>query len=262
MNTDTHGLILVVEDEKPIADLQRMYLAKAGFGVHVVHDGNAALKAIRELHPAAVVLDIGIPGIDGIEIVKQIRGEGNWTPVLLCTARDEEVDRVLGLELGADDYISKPFSPRELVARVRASVRRNLRSAEGGEDSVSIDGVSINRSTRKVTIDGEQVEFTATEFDLLAMLLAQPQRVFTRAELIGAVWGETWFGDDHFVETHASRLRRKISAAGGPRIAAAVRGVGYRLSDGAPRWADIHDQKAGTLEGLPELQTLQGSRTA
>lgn len=225
MNTDTHGLILVVEDEKPIADLQRMYLSKAGFGVHVVHDGNAALKAIRELHPAAVVLDIGIPGIDGIEIVKQIRGEGNWTPVLLCTARDEEVDRVLGLELGADDYISKPFSPRELVARVRASVRRNLRSAEGGEDSVSIDGVSINRSTRKVTIDGEQVEFTVTEFDLLAYLVARPGRVITREQLLSEVWGYAAYVSHRTVDTHIAQVRAKLGDK--HAFIRTVRGVGY-----------------------------------
>ena len=225
MNTDTHGLILVVEDEKAIADLQRMYLAKAGFGVHVVHDGNDALKAIRELQPAAVVLDIGIPGIDGIEIVKQIRSDGNWTPVLFCTARDEEVDRVLGLELGADDYISKPFSPRELVARVRASVRRNLRSAEGGESAVSFDGVSINRSTRKVTIDGNEVEFTATEFDLLAYLMARPGRVITREQLLSEVWGYAAYVSHRTVDTHIAQVRAKLGD--NHSFIRTVRGVGY-----------------------------------
>ncbi len=225
MNSETHGLILVVEDEKAIADLQRMYLAKAGFGVHVVHDGNDALKAIRDLQPAAVVLDIGIPGIDGIEIVKQIRSDGNWTPVLFCTARDEEVDRVLGLELGADDYISKPFSPRELVARVRASVRRNLRSAEGGESSVTFDGVSINRSTRKVTIDGNEVEFTATEFDLLAYLMARPGRVITREQLLSDVWGYAAYVSHRTVDTHIAQVRAKLGE--NHSFIRTVRGVGY-----------------------------------
>ncbi|MFM1786600.1 MAG: DNA-binding response regulator [Actinomycetota bacterium] len=225
MNSETHGLILVVEDEKAIADLQRMYLAKAGFGVHVVHDGNEALKAIRDLQPAAVVLDIGIPGIDGIEIVKQIRSDGNWTPVLFCTARDEEVDRVLGLELGADDYISKPFSPRELVARVRASVRRNLRSAEGGEASVTFDGVSINRSTRKVSIDGNEVEFTATEFDLLAYLMARPGRVITREQLLSDVWGYAAYVSHRTVDTHIAQVRAKLGE--NHSFIRTVRGVGY-----------------------------------
>lgn len=225
MTTDTHGLILVVEDDKAIADLQRMYLAKAGFGVHVVHDGKDALKAIRELQPAAVVLDIGLPGIDGIEIVKQIRAENNWTPVLFCTARDEEVDRVLGLELGADDYISKPFSPRELVARLRATVRRNLRSAEGSEDAVSLHGITLNRSSRKVLIDGNEVEFTATEFDLLAYLVARPGRVITREQLLSEVWGYAAYVSQRTVDTHIAQVRAKLGD--NHNFIRTVRGVGY-----------------------------------
>ncbi len=225
MTNETHGLILVVEDDKAIADLQRMYLAKAGFGVHVVHDGNDALKAIRELQPAAVVLDIGLPSLDGIEIVKTIRAENNWTPVLFCTARDEEVDRVLGLEMGADDYISKPFSPRELVARVRATVRRNLRSAEGGEDAVTLDGVTINRASRKVKVDGEEVEFTATEFDLLAYLMTRPGRVITREQLLSEVWGYAAYVSHRTVDTHIAQVRAKLGD--NHSFIRTVRGVGY-----------------------------------
>lgn len=225
MTTEAHGLILVVEDEKTIADLQRMYLAKAGFGVHVVHDGHAAIKAIRELQPAAIVLDIGIPGIDGIEIVKQIRSENNWTPVLFCTARDDEVDRVLGLELGADDYITKPFSPRELVARVRASVRRNLRSAEGGEDLVSLSGVTINRSSRKVLVDGIETDFTATEFDLLVYLITRPGRVITREQLLSEVWGYAGYVSHRTVDTHIAQVRAKLGEQNS--FIRTVRGVGY-----------------------------------
>lgn len=225
MTTDTHGLILVVEDDKAIADLQRMYLAKAGFGVHVVHDGTSALKAIRELQPAAVVLDIGIPGIDGIEIVKQLRSDSNWTPVLLCTARDEEVDRVLGLELGADDYISKPFSPRELVARVRAAVRRNMRSAEGGEDLVSLGAISVNRASRKVLIDGVETDFTATEFDLLTYLITRPGRVITREQLLSEVWGYAAYVSHRTVDTHIAQVRAKLGNKS--PIIRTVRGVGY-----------------------------------
>ena len=226
MNTESHGLILVVEDEKNIADLQRMYLQKAGFGVHVVHEGNEALKAIRELQPAAVVLDIGIPGPDGIDIVKQLRNDNNWTPVLFCTARDEEIDRIIGLEMGADDYISKPFSPRELVARVRATVRRNLRSAEGGEDLVAIDGITINRSSRKVIIDGVETDFTATEFDLLAYLMARPGRVITREQLLSDVWGYAAYVSHRTVDTHIAQVRAKL---GNHEIIRTVRGVGYSV---------------------------------
>ena len=225
MTNETHGLILVVEDDKAIADLQRMYLTKAGFGVHTVHDGNDALKAIRELQPAAILLDIGLPGLDGIEIVKQMRAENNWTPVLFCTARDEEVDRVLGLEMGADDYISKPFSPREMVARVRATVRRNLRSAEGGEETVSFDGVVINRSTRKITIDGAQVVFTATEFDLLAYLMTRPGRVNTREQLLSDVWGYAAYVSHRTVDTHIAQVRAKLGEK--HSFIRTVRGVGY-----------------------------------
>lgn len=197
--------------------------------------------------------------------------------------------------IGVNDYVSRGAGPRALVARLAARLGTEESDADpesrlylgreipaqrarkpqappfmAGDRSsfleraerLSFDSILLDGPSRMVYVNEEPVHLTRTEFDLLAMLLAQPQRVFTRAELIGAVWGETWFGDDHFVETHASRLRRKISAAGGPRIAAAVRGVGYRLIDGAPRWADIHEQTAGTLEGLPELQSLQGSRTA
>lgn len=226
MNTESHGLILVVEDEKNIADLQRMYLQKAGFGVHVVHEGNEALKAIRELQPAAVVLDIGIPGPDGIDIVKQLRNDNNWTPVLFCTARDEEIDRIIGLEMGADDYITKPFSPRELVARVRATVRRNLRSAEGGEDLVAIDGITINRSSRKVIIDGVETDFTATEFDLLAYLMARPGRVITREQLLSDVWGYAAYVSHRTVDTHIAQVRAKL---GNHEIIRTVRGVGYSV---------------------------------
>jgi DNA-binding response OmpR family regulator len=190
-----------------------------------VHDGNDALKAIRELQPAAILLDIGLPGLDGIEIVKQMRAENNWTPVLFCTARDEEVDRVLGLEMGADDYISKPFSPREMVARVRATVRRNLRSAEGGEETVSFDGVVINRSTRKITIDGVQVVFTATEFDLLAYLMTRPGRVITREQLLSDVWGYAAYVSHRTVDTHIAQVRAKLGE--NHSFIRTVRGVGY-----------------------------------
>jgi DNA-binding response OmpR family regulator len=223
-NQSVHGLILVVEDEKTIADLVRMYLQKAGFGVHVAVEGNEALKAIRELHPAAVVLDIGIPGPDGIEICRQLRSEGNWIPILFCTARDDEIDRVLGLEMGADDYITKPFSPRELVARVRAAVRRNQHVTEAPEDLLTIGTVSVDRASRRVIVNSVEVDFTATEFDLLVHLMSRPGRVITREQLLSEVWGYAGYVSHRTVDTHIAQVRAKL---GEDSFIRTVRGVGY-----------------------------------
>lgn len=225
MSNDTvHGLVLVVEDEKTIADLERMYLQKAGFGVEVAADGATALKLIEDLKPAALVLDIGIPGPDGIEICRRLRAAGNWIPILFCTARDDEVDRVLGLELGGDDYITKPFSPRELVARVRAAVRRNQKSVDGGANSLTLGAVTLDKSSRRVFVQGAEVEFTATEFDLLAHLMARPGRVITREQLLSEVWGYAAYVSHRTVDTHIAQVRAKL---GDHSFIRTVRGVGY-----------------------------------
>lgn len=223
MNEDISGLVLIVEDEKAIADIQRMYLQKAGFGVHVEVDGVGAMKAARELQPACIVLDVGIPAPDGIEVVKYLRQEGNWTPVLMCTARDDEVDRVLGLEMGADDYITKPFSPRELVARVKAAIRRHNKSAEP-EDILELGDVVLNRATRKVSVAGQDVEFTATEFDLLAYLMTRSGRVISREQLLSDVWGYAAYASNRTVDTHIAQVRAKL---GDSSFIRTVRGVGY-----------------------------------
>lgn len=229
MNDDISGLVLIVEDEKTIADIQRMYLQKAGFGVHVEVDGVGAMKAARELQPACIVLDVGIPAPDGIEVVKYLRQEGNWTPVLMCTARDDEVDRVLGLEMGADDYITKPFSPRELVARVKAAIRRHNKSAEP-EDVLELGEVLLNRATRKVSVAGLDVEFTATEFDLLAYLMTRSGRVISREQLLSDVWGYAAYASNRTVDTHIAQVRSKL---GDYSFIRTVRGVGYS--------ADLHE---------------------
>ncbi|MFZ9308743.1 MAG: response regulator transcription factor [Candidatus Nanopelagicales bacterium] len=223
MAEDISGLILIVEDERAIADIQRMYLQKAGFGVHVESDGVGAIKAARELQPACIVLDVGIPAPDGIEVVKYLRQEGNWTPVLMCTARDDEVDRVLGLEIGADDYITKPFSPRELVARVKAAIRRHNKSAEP-DDVLELGNVLLNRATRKVSVDGHDVEFTATEFDLLAYLMTRSGRVISREQLLSDVWGYAAYASNRTVDTHIAQVRAKL---GEKSFIRTVRGVGY-----------------------------------
>jgi DNA-binding response OmpR family regulator len=222
--TSPKGLVLVVEDEPAIADLERMYLSREGFGFHFEHDGDAGLAAAQRLKPVAIVLNVGLPGIDGTEICRRLRAADDWTPILFVTARDEEVERVLGLEMGADDYLVKPFSPRELVARVKAVLRRGpvgaaTRSLQAGE-------VSLEPDRRLVTIAGGMVELTATEFDLLAHLMRSPGRVFTREHLLSAVWGYEAAAGTRTVDVHISQLRTKLGDASPIRT---VRGVGYAV---------------------------------
>ncbi len=216
------GLVLVVEDEPAIADLQRMYLAREGFTVQVLTTGEQALDAVKRLRPVAVVLDVGLPGMDGTEVVRRLRASGDDTPVLFVTARDEEVDRVLGLEIGGDDYITKPFSPREMVARVRTVLRRG-RLPIGGEPVV-VGEVRLLPDERRVEVAGRDVEFTATEFDLLAHLMRHPGRVFSREELLSEVWGYGPVVTTRTVDVHVAQVRAKVGHALRIRT---VRGVGY-----------------------------------
>ncbi|MEV4346795.1 response regulator transcription factor [Actinoplanes sp. NPDC049596] len=222
------GLVLVVEDERPIADLVRLYLARDGFGVHVEHDGPAGLAAVRKLRPVACVLDIALPGLEGTEICRRLREDGDWTPVVFLTARDDEVDRILGLELGGDDYLTKPFSPRELVARVRALLRRAAGPGEG--DRVrQLGPVSLDPGRRLVTVAGRPLTLTATEFDLLGHLLRRPGRVFTREELLAGVWGYASHAGTRTVDVHVAQLRAKLGDCA--HLIRTVRGVGYTAHD-------------------------------
>ncbi len=217
------GLVLVVEDEKPISDLLRLYLSREGYGVHTEFDGLAGLTAARTKHPVAVILDVGLPGMDGTEVCRTLRAEDNWVPVIFCTARDDEVDRVLGLELGADDYVTKPFSPREVVARVKSLVRRSA-VAHRGNETLSIGSVQVDAVRRRVTVDGTDVALTATEFDLLAHLMSEPGRVFSRDQLLSEVWGYASSVGTRTVDVHVAQLRAKLGQASPIRT---VRGVGY-----------------------------------
>jgi DNA-binding response OmpR family regulator len=217
------GLVLVVEDEKAIADLERMYLTREGFGVHVESDGRAGLAAARSLHPVAIVLDVGVPTIDGTEICRMLRADGDWTPILFVTARDDEIDRILGLELGADDYLTKPFSPRELVARVKTVLRRSA-AAPDDERVYVVGGVTIDPARRRITADGTPVELTATEFDLLAHLCRRPGRVYSREQLLSQVWGYEAAAGTRTVDVHVAQLRAKLGDSSPIRT---VRGVGY-----------------------------------
>jgi two-component system OmpR family response regulator len=223
------GVILVVEDERAISDLLRMYLAREGFGVQVATTGSDGLVAARNLHPAAILLDVGLPGIDGTEVCRQLRADGNWVPILFCTARDDEVDRVLGLELGADDYITKPFSPREVVARVKSVIRR-ASLAQEQEGPLQLGTVTVDQVTRRAYVDGAQVALTATEFDLLAYLMSQPGRVFSREQLLSEVWGYAAVVGTRTVDVHVAQVRAKLADAD---VIRTVRGVGYAAEVGA-----------------------------
>jgi two-component system, OmpR family, response regulator len=213
-----------VEDERPIADLVRMYLDRDGYGVHVESDGAAGLAAARKLHPVACVLDIRLPSMDGTEVCRRLRESGDWTPVIFLTARDDEVDRILGLEMGADDYITKPFSPRELVSRVKAVLRRTAGPPDG--DRVrQVGPVALDPGRRCVTVSGETVTLTSTEFDLLAFLMNRPGRVFGREELLASVWGYAAHAGTRTVDVHVAQIRAKLGDAAG--VIRTVRGVGY-----------------------------------
>ena len=219
------GLILVVEDEAAIADVIALNLRAGGFGVHVEHTGDGGLAAVRRLRPAAVVLDVGLPGLDGIEVCRRMRGEKDWTPVLFVTARDDEIDRVIGLELGADDYVTKPFSPRELVARVRSVLRRTQGAAAAAEQ-LEVGEIRLDLDARRAHVDGVEIELTATEFDLLAQLMRRPGQVFTRAQLISQVWGYSPATGTRTVDVHVAQLRAKLGGASPIRT---VRSVGYAV---------------------------------
>lgn len=220
------GLVLVVEDENAIADVIRMNLVRAGYGVHIERDGESALAAVSRLHPVAVVLDIGLPKLDGIEVCRRMRARDDWTPVLFVSARDDEVDRILGLELGADDYITKPFSARELVARVRGMLRRSSLGAQPITAALEIGDLSVLPGEHRVFVDGTEVALTATEFDLLSFLMRRPGRVFSREQLISEVWGYAAMAGARTVDVHIAQIRAKLGAAGPIRT---VRGVGYAV---------------------------------
>jgi two-component system, OmpR family, response regulator len=217
------GLVLVVEDERPIADLVRMYLSRDGFGVHVEYDGTAGLAAARRVRPVACILDIALPGMEGTEIVRRMREDGDWTPVIFLTARDDEVDRIIGLEMGADDYVTKPFSPRELVTRVKALLRRAAGPQEGRVRTLG--PVTLDPGRRQVTVDGRLLALTPTEFDLLGHLLGRPGRVFTREELLAGVWGYASHAGTRTVDVHVAQVRAKLGGAAA--LIRTVRGVGY-----------------------------------
>jgi DNA-binding response OmpR family regulator len=229
----SRGLVLVVEDEPAIAELIRLNLAGAGYRTQLERDGEAALAAVARHRPAAIILDVGLPGIDGVEVCRRLRAGNNdlaWTPVIFVTARDDEVDRIVGLELGADDYVTKPFSPRELVARVTSVLRRSQGPATAPA-ILQVGTVLLDPAARRVLAGDREVSLTATEFDLLAYLMRRPGRVFSREQLLSEVWGYSAVAGARTVDVHIAQVRAKLREASPIRT---VRGVGYAVEARRP----------------------------
>ena len=225
------SLILVVEDELSIARIVRDYLAHAGFQVELAADGDAALSLARSVKPDLVILDLRLPKRDGLDVARELR-RFSEAPIVMLTARGEESDRVAGLELGADDYVVKPFSPRELVARIRAVLRRTDARSRSQAEVRQVGELSIDLQKMRATVHGVPVDLTPTEFQLLAALMREPGRVFTRSQLLDAVHGVAFESYERAIDAHVKNIRRKIEAAPAqPQYILTVHGVGYRLTD-------------------------------
>lgn len=221
--------ILVVDDEPEIVRLVRAYLERAGFAVVTASEGREALAVFRHEHPNLIVLDLNLPGMDGLDVCRAMRHDSD-IPIIMLTARLEETDRLIGLELGADDYVVKPFSPREIVARVRAVLRRSEGTPVRPE-VVSATGVTMDLTRRTASADGQPLDLTATEFDLLTLLVEHPGQVFTRLQLLDRMQGTAYEGYERTIDAHIKNLRKKLGDdPQEPRFIETVRGVGYRFS--------------------------------
>ena len=223
--------VLVVDDEVALAGVVAGYLEREGFTALQAHDGPTAVAMTDKHRPDLIVLDVMLPGFDGVEACRQIRLFTD-AYIIMLTARDEEIDKIVGLSVGADDYLVKPFSPRELIARVRAMLRRP-RAVPVSPAVTVLGDLTIDAEARKVIVNGSPVDLTRTEFDLLAAMADRPRAAFSRRQLITEVWGAEWYGDEHLVDVHVGHLRRKLGDdATEPRYVRTVRGVGYGLGDG------------------------------
>ncbi len=223
--------VLVVEDEPDLASVIAAYLRGETFDVDIAGTGPQAVTMAKDLRPDLVVLDIMLPGFDGLEVCRQLRTFTDCY-VIMLTARDDEIDKVIGLSVGADDYLVKPFSPRELTARIRAMLRRprTIGQDSTGQHARLFGPMRLDPDARKVWLDDVELDLTRTEFDLLESLTSAPKRAFTRRQLIDAVWGSDWYGDEHIVDVHVGHLRKKLEDdAAAPRFIRTVRGVGYGM---------------------------------
>ncbi len=231
---DSNAPILIIEDDRNIADLVRRYLERAGYATLVAHDGDEGLRLARTGNPRFVILDVMLPGTDGWEICRELRRTSN-VPILMLTARAEEMDRVVGLSIGADDYVVKPFSPRELVERVKAILRRTATVPAAARGILRHGALTLDADKRIVTADGKTVPLTPSEFTLLQTLMASPGRVYSRNDLIDRLYAGGESVIDRVVDVHIGKLRRKIENPGGqPRYIETVHGIGYRFTDRAP----------------------------
>lgn len=222
--------VVVVDDERPLVDLVARYLRREGYEVHPAYDGDEALAVIARVDPDVIVLDLMLPGVDGLEVARRVREDADPYIVML-TARTDEVDRIVGLRVGADDYVTKPFSPNELVARIQAMLRRPRRTATSS-DVRRFGPLTIDLDAREVSVAGEPVDLTRLEFELLATLSGEPRVVFTKEQLLDRVWGSAAYRDEHVVAVHVANLRRKLGDTGDEaRLVRTVRGVGYRMGD-------------------------------
>jgi len=221
-------LILLVDDEPSIIQLACMYLEREGFRAESVGDGQAALETVASRHPALIVLDVMLPKMDGFEVCRQLRAKDDPVAILMLTARDEDIDKILGLELGADDYLTKPFNPRELVARVKAILRRD-RKPVLDEKPIYVGDLSINPVRREASLTDRTLDLRTQEFDLLITLAKQPGRVFTREQLLQQAWGFDFYGQTRTVDVHIAHLRKKLN--GSSVKIETVTGVGYKLID-------------------------------
>jgi DNA-binding response OmpR family regulator len=229
--------ILIVDDERVFASVVASYFIREGYQVELAHDGPSAVTAAEDQRPDLVLLDLMLPGFDGIEVCRRLRGFSD-AYVLMLTARGDDIDKIIGLSVGADDYVVKPASPRELLARATAMLRRprtiTAGPAASDEPVRKVGDLVLDPVARTVTVSGGAVELTRTEFDLLAALTARPRVAFTRRQLVDAVWGDDWYGDEHIVDVHVGHLRRKLGDdPAAPRFLRTIRGVGYGLGTGA-----------------------------
>ena len=218
--------ILVVDDEKNIVQLARLYLNKEGYQVESAYDGAEGLKKARSIRPDLIILDIMMPEMDGLAVCKELRKTSN-VPIIMLTARDEDVDRIVGLEIGADDYVTKPFNPRELVARVKAVLRRTAQDLPG-QAALEANGLRLDTASREVTLDGVDITLRAKEFDLLTAFMQYKGIVLDRERLLQLVWGSDYYGDTRTIDVHVAWLREKLSAAKDVKIET-VWGIGYKL---------------------------------
>ncbi len=218
--------VVLVEDDPDIADLVDLYLRQAGFRVYQANSGERGLEVIRDRSPKAVILDLGLPGeIDGLEVCRRLRASGD-VPIIMLTARDDEIDRVLGFELGADDYVTKPFSPRELAARVKAILRRSDPRPAASPAVITVDRLEVDTARREARVDGQPVALATREFELLRHLAENQGIALSRRQLLDSVWGPEWVGDERTVDVHVRQLRKKLADA---LPLATVWGVGYRM---------------------------------